>query len=118
MFISAKVIAFMVKAEKHKSETRYTTPEQYTPKPPTTITDKLNNVLASRTIGDLTYELDPYKKNPTGSPLTKLTHILQCYDHTLKLLQSLDIDSQRITQSSKAIQTTLESLNIVFCNPI
>ena len=32
----------------------------------------------------------------------------------LKFLQSLDIDSKRITQSSKAIQTTLESVNIVF----
>ena len=103
----------MVKAEKAKSETQYTTPEQYTPKPPTTTTDKLINVLTSRTLRDLTYKLDPDKKNPTDSPLTTLTHILECYDHTLKILQSLDIDSQRITQSSKAIQT-LENLNTVF----
>ena len=37
----------MVKAEKAKSETQYTTAEHYTPKQPTTTTDKLNNVLTS-----------------------------------------------------------------------
>ena len=64
LFIPAKVIAFMVKAEKARSETQYTNPEQYTPKPPTTTTDKLNNVLTSRTLRDLTYKLDPYKRIP------------------------------------------------------
>ena len=54
LFVSAKVIVFMIEAEKAKSETQYTTPEQYTPKPPTTTTDKLNNVLTSRTLRDLT----------------------------------------------------------------
>ena len=52
----------MVKAEKAKSETQYTTHEQYTPKQPATITDKHNNVLTSRNFRDLTYKLDPYKK--------------------------------------------------------
>ena len=118
MFISAKAIAFMVKAEKAKYETQYTSPEQYTPKQPTTTTDKINNVLASRTLRDLTYKLDPYKKNPSDSPLTILTHILESYDHTLKILQALDIDSQRITQSSEGIQTTLEKLIIDFSNCI
>ena len=101
LFISAKVITSMVKAEKAKSEIQYTTPEQYTPKQPTTTTDKLNNVLTSRTLRDLTHKLDPYKKYLSNSPLTTLTHNLECYDHTLKISQSLDIDSQRITQSSK-----------------
>ena len=59
LFISAKVIAFMVKAEKGKSETPYTTPGRNTPKPPSTTTDKLNNVLTLRTLRDLTYKLDP-----------------------------------------------------------
>ena len=118
LFISAKVMAFMVNAEKAKSVTQYTTPEQYTPKQPTTTTDKLNNVLTSRTLRDVTYKLDPYKKNSTDSPLTTLTHNLECFDHPFKMLQFLDIDSQRITQSSKAIRTTLENLNIVFSNPI
>ena len=98
----------------YNSETRYTIPEQYTPKPPTTTTYKLSNILTARTFRDLTYKLDPYKKNPSDSPLTTLTHILECYDYTLRKLQSLDIDSQIITQSSKSKQTTLESLNLVF----
>ena len=77
----------MVKAEKARSETQNTTSEQYTPKPPTNTTDKLNNVFTSRSLRDLTYKLDPYKKNPTDSSLTTLTHILECYDNTLKILQ-------------------------------
>ena len=85
MFISAKINAFMVKAEKAKSETQYTTPEYYTPKTPTTTTDKPNNVLTSRTLRDLTYKLEPYKKNPSDSPLATLTNILDCYDLTLKI---------------------------------
>ena len=113
MFISAKVIT---QAEKTKSETQSTAPEQYNPKLPTTTTDKLNNVLTSRTLRDLTYKFDPYKKNPSHSPLPTLTHIFECYDHSLKILQSLRIDSQRITQLSKAIQTTLENMS-VFSNP-
>ena len=104
----------MVTAEKTKSETQCTTPEQYTPKPPTTTTDKLNNALTSRKLRDFTYKLDSYEKNPTDSSLTTLTQILECYDHTLKILQSLDIDSQPNTQSSKAIQKTFENLNFVF----
>ena len=87
MFISAQVIAFMVKAEKTKSDIQNTTHGQYTPKQPTTTTDKLNNHLTSRTLRDL----------PSGSPLATLTLILDCYEHTLKVLQSLDIDSDRIT---------------------
>ena len=80
LFISAKALTVIVKAEKAKSETQYTTLEQYTPKQPTTTTDKLNNVLTSRTLRDLTYNLDPYKKNPSDVPLTTLTHILEHYD--------------------------------------
>ena len=85
LFISAKVITFMVRADKAKSEPQYTTPELYTPKQPTTTTDKLNNVLRSRTLQELIYKLNPYKKNPSDSPLPTLTHILECYDHTLKI---------------------------------
>ena len=104
----------MVKAEAARSDTQYTTPENYTPKQPTITTGKPINYLASRIHRDINYKLDPYKKNPRESPHATLTHIVECYDHTHKTLQSLDNDSQRITQSSKAIQTTLEQLNIVF----
>ena len=100
----------MVKTNTTRAEENYNTnSEHYTAKQtPITTTDKLNNVLNSRTLGDFTYNLDPYKKNPTDSPLTNLTDTLDCYEHTYKILQSLDIDYQRITQSSEAIQTTLE----------
>ena len=97
----------MIKAKAARSDTQYTTREQYYPKQRTITTDKLKNVLASRTLRDINYKL-AYKKNSTDSLFTTLTHILECYNHTLKILQSLDIDSQRITQSSKAIQTSLE----------
>ena len=41
LFIFVKVILFVVKATKAKSETQYTALEHYTPKQPTTTTDKL-----------------------------------------------------------------------------
>ena len=46
--------------------------------------------------------------------MTTLTHILHCYDRTYKLLQTLDLDSQRITQSSQAIQSALETITTLF----
>ena len=73
----------MVKAEKAKSETQYTLPENYTPKPPTITTDKLTNVLTKRILRDLTCKLEPYKKNPSDSPLATLTHILETVMITL-----------------------------------
>ena len=64
----------MVKAETSQTETQCTNFEQYTPKQPETITYKLNIVLTSRTLRDITNKLDPYKQNPPDSPLTTLTH--------------------------------------------
>ena len=67
-----------------------------------------------RTLRDITNLLDPYKRNPSETPITTLTHILHCYDRTYKRLQTLDLDSQRITQSSQAIQSALEFITTVF----
>ena len=67
-----------------------------------------------RTRRDLTNLLDPYKPNSSETPITTLTHILHCYDRTHKLLQTLDLDSQRITQSSQAIQSALEPITTLF----
>ena len=61
-----------------------------------------------------TNHLDPYKRNPTDYVMTTLTHIIHCYDRTLKLLQSLDLDSQHIAQSSQVIQSALESMTTLF----
>ena len=62
----------------------------------------------------MTNLLDPYKRTPSETPNTTLTHILHCFDRTHKLLQTLDRDSQRITQSSQAIQPALESITTLF----
>ena len=62
----------------------------------------------------MTNLLDPYKKASSETPITTLTHILHCYDRTHKLLQMLDLDSQRITQYSQAIQSALESITTLF----
>ena len=62
----------------------------------------------------MTNLLETYKRNPSETPITTLTHILHCYDRTHKLLQTLDLDSQRITQSSQAIQSALEIITTLF----
>ena len=76
--------------------------------------DKLSSVLNNRTLRDMTNLLEPYKRNPSETPITTLTHILHCYDRTHKLLQTLDLDSQRITQLSQAIQSALETITTLF----
>ena len=76
--------------------------------------DKLSYVMNNRTLRDINNLLDPYKRNLSDTPITTLTHILHCYDRTHKLLQTLDLDSQRITQSSQAIQSALESKTTLF----
>ena len=58
--------------------------------------------------------LEPFKQNSSDTVITTLIHMVHCYDRTHKLLQSLDLESQRITQLSKAIQSTLESLTTIF----
>ena len=76
--------------------------------------DKLSSMLNNRTLRDITQLLDPYKQNPSGSIITTLTHLLHCHDGTQKLLRTLDLDSQRITQSSQAIQSAVDSRNTLF----
>ena len=107
LFISAKIISFLVQAE-HKTEHKsHSSTIRRT-------ADKLSSVMNNRTLRDLTNLLDPYKQNPSETPITTLTHILHCYDRAHKLLQTLDLDSQRITQSSQAIQSALESITTLF----
>ena len=96
----------MVQNEPETEHKSHTSPIRNTP-------DKLFSVLNNRTLRDITL-LDPYKRTPSGTPITTLTQILQCYDRTYKLLQTLDSDSQRITQSSQAIQSALESITSLF----
>ena len=107
LFSAAETISFMIQAEQKTEHKSHSSPIQNTP-------DKLASVLHSRTLRDITNLLDPYKRNPSDTPIITLTHILHCYDRTHKLLHTLDLDSQRITQSSQAVQSTLESITTLF----
>ena len=107
LFIAAKTNSFMVQAEQKSEHKVPSSPIKKTP-------DKLSSVLNNRTLRDITNLLDPYKRTPSETPNITLTHILHCYDRTHKLLQTLDSDSQRITQSSQAIQSALESMTTLF----
>ena len=97
----------MVQAEQKTEHKPHISPIENTP-------DKLSSVLNNRTLGDITNLLEPYKRNSSETPITTLTPLLHCYDRTHKLLQRLDLDSQRITQSSQAIQSALESITTLF----
>ena len=107
LFIAAKTISFMVQAEQKTEHKSDSSPIKTTPV-------KLSFVLNNRTLRDITNLLDPCKRNSSETPITTLTHILNYYDRTHKLLQTLDLDSQRITQSSQAIQSALESITTLF----
>ena len=107
LFISAKTISFMVQAEQKTDHKSHTSPIKNTH-------DKLSSVINNRTLRDMTNLLEPYKRNSSETPITTLTHVLHCYDRTHKLLQTLDLDSQRITQSSQAIQSALETITTLF----
>ena len=94
----------MVQADQKTEHKSHSSPIKNAP-------DKLSSVLNNRTLRDMTNLLEPYKRNSSETPITTLTH---CYDRTHKLLQTLDLDSQRITQSSQAIQSALETLTTLF----
>ena len=59
--------------------------------------DKFSSILNNRTLHDITNLFDQYKRTPSETPITTLTHIPHCYDRSHKLLPTLDLDSQRIT---------------------
>ena len=63
--------------QKIKSETQYTTPERYTLEQPTTTTDKLNNVLTSRTLHDQTQKIpfEQYYRLNVSEPAIALCEI-------------------------------------------
>ena len=58
--------------------------------------------------------MHPFKRTPSDYHITTLIHIIDCSDRTYKLLRALDLDSQRLTQSSQAIQSALDSTNTLF----
>ena len=120
LFIAAKVISYMVRTEQSleiQTEQQRQNKTRKTPPPSPikqTTSEKLTTILNNRTLKDLTQMLDPYKRNSSDSPITTLNHLIHCHNRTSQLLQTLDLDSQRITQSSQAIQSALESMNTLF----
>ena len=119
LFIAAKTISYMVQTEQNHTVQTEQTPgynQKSPPKSPIkqTTSEKLSNILNNQTLKDLTQMLDPYKRNSSDSPITTLNHLMHCHNRTSQLLQTLDLDSQRTTQSSQAIQSALESMNTLF----
>ena len=95
------------KAQHKPPPIEHTLPNRNTP-------EKLSSILNIRTIRDKTHLLDPYKRNSSDTLITTLTHIIHCNDRTHKFLQSLDLDTQRITQSSQTKQSALDSMTTLF----
>ena len=58
--------------------------------------------------------MEPHKQNSPDSAVATLTHLVYSYERIQKLLQSPDLDSQRITQSSNTITSTVTSMNTIF----
>ena len=79
-----------------------------------TLLKKFSYVLNNCTLREINHLLEPYKQNSSKTVITTPTRIVHCYNRTQKLLPSLHLDSQHITQSSKAIQSTLETINTIF----
>ena len=76
----------MVQAEQKSEHKVLSSPIKNTP-------DKLSSVLNNRTLRDITNLLDPYKRTPSETSFTTLTHILHCSDRTHKLLRTLDLNA-------------------------
>ena len=83
LFFCAKVISYYVRTEincEHKPPPfEHTSPIRNT-------LEKFSATLQNRTLRDITQLLDPYKRNPSDSLITTLTHLIHCYDRTHKLL--------------------------------
>ena len=111
LFISAKVISYMVqteqKTERKPPTTEHTSPIRNAP-------EKLSYVLNNRSLREIDHLMEPYKQNSSDSAVTTLTHLVHSYERIHKLLQILGLDSQRITQSLKTITSTLTSINTIF----
>ena len=111
LFISAKVTSYMVQAEQ-KTERKPPTPVHSSPI--RNAPEKLSYVLNNRTLRGIDHLLEPYEQNPSDSAVTTFTHLVHSYERIHNLLQSLDLDAQRITHSSKTITSTLTSINTIF----
>ena len=98
MFIAAKTISYTVQTEQnHTVQTEQKTllyQSEISSKIKQTTSEKLSNMLNNRTLKDFTQKLDPYKRNPSDSPLTTLNYLRHCYDRTSQLLQTSNFRSR------------------------
>ena len=91
LFISAKVITFMVISQQiseHKStymERERVCCHKSPSRTSRTTTDKRTVMLSLRNLRDLTKKLEPYQR-PSDTPLTNLTRLLGYYQGTSKLI--------------------------------
>ena len=66
---------------------------------------RLQQSTSFQTLRDISQMLGTYK-NPSDSTTRTLTHIIECYDCTCKLLQTVDVHSQPITKYFNVTQST------------
>ena len=67
LFISAKTISYMVQTEHQAEHKSHTSPIRNTP-------DKFSSAMSNRTLRDTTHLLEPYKRNPSDTPITTHTY--------------------------------------------
>ena len=94
------------KSERNFPKVEHTSPIRNT-------SGKLSSMLNNRTLRDKRQLPDPYKQTPSDSIITSLTHLMHCHERTENILRSFNLDSQRITQSSQAIQSALDSISSI-----
>ena len=101
----------MVQTEQKKERKPPTT--EHTP-PIRNAPEKLSYVLNNHTLREIDHLMEPYEQNYSDTAITTLTNPVHSFERIHKLIQSLDLDSQRITQSSKTSTSTLTSINTIF----
>ena len=102
IFFSAKINSYMVQTE-HKAEHKPPPSEHMSPSRNTS--KKLSSVFNNGTLREITY-LPIYWSRTNETPQILSSPLLHCHDRTHKLLQPLDLDSQRITQSFTTLFTS------------
>ena len=88
LFISATVICSWISLNKKYKTNLSKLNAQDSSRTSQTTFDKLSVMLHLRTLRDKTQNLEPRKRNPSDTPLTALTQIIDCYERISKLLQS------------------------------
>ena len=78
-FISAKASSFMVQSENKKEQKSSPFEHKSPTRNPQSTGDNHSNMLNNRTLCDITQMFGPFKHNDCDSPITTLTHLIDCY---------------------------------------